>query len=395
MRLLMLLWLVNPVCLAAQEVGIIMGTARQMVEDGVEQTLIRLKEMGVMYLEGANMRGISREEYKKLLDKHGLQIIANGISFDRLEQSDSIAKAIDLLKFFGAQYAVCYWIPHERDNFLEADLEKGIAVFNTAGKQFAGAGLSLVYHPHGYEFKPHSAGGTMFDYFVMKTDPRYVNFQIDVFWVRNPGQNPTALMRKYPGRFPLTHLKDRMHGTPDNHFGRQDREKNVVLGSGDVNIAEVMRAARETGVKYHLIEDESSRAMVQLPMHLSYLRSLDMDRTAVELSVDLFHRSMLKGDSLQLANLTADELSYGHSNGTIDDRDFFVSNTATGRVKVWHVTDQEVVVKGQTAYVRHTVHGEIGPNDSGQMNVLDLKVLQVWVKDGGIWKLLARQAVRI
>ena len=56
-----------------------------------------------------------------------------------------------------------------------------------------------------------------------------------------------------------------MIGSVDNLNGRQDKERNVVLGTGDVNIAEVMKASKEVGVKYHFIEDESSRAGTQLP----------------------------------------------------------------------------------------------------------------------------------
>ena len=68
----------------------------------------------------------------------------------------------------------------------------------------------------------------MFDYMMEKTDPRYINYEMDVFWIRNPGQNPAAIMRKYPNRFKLTHLKDRMIGSVDNQNGRQDKERNVV-----------------------------------------------------------------------------------------------------------------------------------------------------------------------
>jgi sugar phosphate isomerase/epimerase len=53
----------------------------------------------------------------------------------------------------------------------------------------------------------------LFDLMVKKLDPKYVNFEMDVFWVKHPGQDPVALLKKYPGRFPLMHLKDRQHGT--------------------------------------------------------------------------------------------------------------------------------------------------------------------------------------
>lgn len=380
---------------SAQDVGIIMGTARQYLQDGVEPTLLRLRDMGIRHLEGAGTRSMPREDYKKLLDKYGFDVVAGGVPFEKLQSPDSIRGLIENLKFFQAEYAVCYWIPHQGDDFVFADMEKAVQVFNRAGKQFAEAGIALVYHPHGYEFRPYEGPGTLFDYLMTTTDPRYVNFQMDVFWIRNPGQDPAAIMRKYPGRFPLTHLKDRMHGSIDNQNGRQDPQRNVVLGDGDVNIAEVMKAAKEVGVKYHLIEDESARAMVQLPQHLRYLRSLELESTALEISVDALHKAMLKADSLTLRNLTADELTYGHSAGQLEDQDVFVTTIAAKKVvyKSWTVTDQTVSVKGEVAWVRHTVAGEL-INNGNPVN-LNLKVLQVWTKVQGIWKLLARQAVRI
>lgn len=398
MKLKSILYLFISLCALAakaQEIGIIMGTARHIMQEDVEQGLIRLKELGIRHIEGAGTRTMSREEYKKLLDKHGFDVVASGVNFERLENPDSIKTIINNMKFYQAEYAVCYWIPHKGDDFTFADMEKGVAVFNKAGKQFAEAGISLLYHPHGYEFRPYDGPGTMFDYMMDKTDPRYINFEMDVFWIRNPGQNPAALLRKYPGRFPLTHLKDRLPGSVDNLNGRQDPQRNVVLGSGDVNIAEVMKAARETGVKYHLIEDESARAAVQLPMHLQYLRSLNLDMQAVELSVGSLRKAMLSGDSLALRNLTCEELTYGHSGGLIEGRETFVTNLVTKKTDfiTMDIKDQDITVKGDVAWVRHTLAAEIV--DNGNKNNVNLKILLIWTKVDGIWKLLARQAVRV
>lgn len=380
---------------SAQEVGIIMGTARQYMQNGPEEGLIKLKSMGIKYIEGAGARGMSRVEYKKLLDKYGFDVVASGVNFDKLENADSIKAIIENLKFYGAEYAVCYWIPHTGDNFVFADMLKGIEVFNKAGKQLAESGISLLYHAHGYEFRPYDGPGTMYDYMMEHLDPKYVNIEMDVFWMRNPGQNPTALLRKYAGRYPITHLKDRMIGSVDNLNGRQDKERNVVLGTGDVNIAEVMKAAKETGVKFHFIEDESSRAGVQLPMHLEYLRSLDYDVKAVEQSVSALNKAMVDADSLTLRYLTTEELTYGHSGGKIEDQNTYVNALVTKASDFISIDtkDQDVTIKGDVAWVRHNFVGVLAA-EGGKSNTVNLKVLQVWTKVGGMWKLLARQAVK-
>jgi sugar phosphate isomerase/epimerase len=72
----------------------------------------------------------------------------------------------------------------------------------------------------------------------------------------------------------MLHLKDRQHGTICNNKGYADEETNVILGKGDVNIKDVMKAAKKAGVKHYFIEDESSRVMNQLPESISYLKSL-------------------------------------------------------------------------------------------------------------------------
>jgi|GEM_PF-698734 len=377
----------------AQEVGIIMGTARHLLKDNVEEGLKKLHQMGIRYLEGATgSRSMPREEYKALLDKYGFDVVAGGTSFEKLQNRDSIQAIIENLKFFGAEYAVCYWIPHDGDNFTFDDMKKGIEVFNKAGKQFAEAGISFLYHAHGYEFRPYPGPGTMYDYMMEHLDPRYVNIEMDVFWMRNPGQNPAALLRKYPGRYPVTHLKDRMIGSVGNLNGRQDPERNVVLGSGDVNIAAVMKAARETGVKYHFIEDESSRAASQLPMHLAFLRTLDLDRQALEITVEQLHKAMVAADSVQLANLTSEELTYGHSTGRIEDKSTYIDNVLhADHYKSVDFTDQDLTIDRDAAWVRGIIH--IVLMVDGKESPITLKVLYVFTKQDGYWRLLSRQAV--
>jgi sugar phosphate isomerase/epimerase len=105
-------------------------------------------------------------------------------------------------------------------------------------------------------------------------NPAYANFEMDVFWVKHPGQEPVSLLKKYPGRFPLMHLKDRKPGTPGNQDGKADDVSNVVLGAGDVGIADIMKVAKKYGVKYYFIEDESPRSMEQVPQSLAFLKGL-------------------------------------------------------------------------------------------------------------------------
>lgn len=255
----------------AQEIGLQLYSLREQFKTDVPGTLALVSKMGIRQIEGGGTYGLALDEYKALLKKNKLQVIATGADFAQL--SGDLQPVIDNAKAFGAKYVVTYWIPHNGDDFTFDDIKNATEVFNKAGKVLADNGLLFCYHPHGYEFRPWE-DGTLFDYLAKNTDPEYVNFEMDVFWVKHPGQDPVALLNKYPDRFKLMHLKDRAKGTEGNQFGRADVETNVVLGTGDVGIADIMKTAKKVGVKYYFIEDESSRSVEQIPQSLQFLRSL-------------------------------------------------------------------------------------------------------------------------
>lgn len=250
-------------------VGLQLYSFRAEFPKDVAGTMAKVRAMGFREVELAGTYGLSPADFRKLLDKNGLKAISTGASFADL--SNNVPKVIEEAKAFGVKYVMCAWIPHNGDKFTLEDAKKAADVFNTAGKLLRDNGISFCYHIHGYEFQPYN-NGTFFDYLVENLEPRYVNFEMDVFWVKHPGQDPIALLKKYPGRFPLMHLKDRKPGTPGNDTGHVDVESNVAIGKGDLGIAEIMRQARKSGVKHYFIEDESSRAMEQMPESVAFLR---------------------------------------------------------------------------------------------------------------------------
>ena len=255
----------------AQEIGLQLYSLRNQFAKDVPGTLKQVQKFGIRQVELAGTYGLNNKAFKEMLDGHQLEVISVGADFDLLDRNPQ--EAVDFAKAFGAKYVTCFWIPHEGDDFTLADIEKAIKVFNTAGKLLKENGIELCYHPHGYEFRPYK-DGTLFDHLVKSLNPQYANFEMDVFWIKHPGQDPVALLKKYPNRFPLMHLKDRKPGTAGNQFGRADVESNVVLGSGDVGIAEIMKIAPQYGVKYYFIEDESSRSEQQIPESLKFLRGI-------------------------------------------------------------------------------------------------------------------------
>lgn len=276
-KTLILLLLSATICMGTNaqegEIGIELYSFRNQLAKDVPGTLQKIRKMGFTVVEGSSSyAGLQPEEFKGMLDQAGLRMISIGVDFNELvENPEGVAKKA---KLFGAQFVVCFWIPHEEDKFTLDDAKKAIDVFNHSGRILKEKGLYLCYHPHGYEFVPYN-DGTLFDYLVEQLLPEFCNFEMDVFWIQHPGQDPVELLKKYPTRFLLMHLKDRERGTPGNQSGRADVETNVALGKGDIDIKAIMQEARKhNNVKHYFIEDESSRSEDQVPKSLAYLRKL-------------------------------------------------------------------------------------------------------------------------
>jgi sugar phosphate isomerase/epimerase len=253
-----------------QEIGLGLYSLRNEFAKDAPAAMAQVREMGFRQVELSETYGLSFPQLIKLLAQNQLSVLSFGTSYEKL-MTDPQA-VVDEARSYGARFIVCYWLPHE-GTFTPEDADRTSKVLNQAGKVIAQNGLLLCYHPHGYEFSAHQSG-TVFDYFMTKLDASVVYLQMDVFWVKQAGQEPVVLLKKYPSRFVMLHLKDRRHGTQDSSNGQADVESNVSLGTGDVGIAEVIQTARELGIQYFFIEDESSRARSQIPLSLAYLKSL-------------------------------------------------------------------------------------------------------------------------
>ncbi len=262
--------IISPVA-AQPEIGLQLYSLREQMPKNVAGTLDKIQAMGIKELEGGGTYGMTIPEFQKMITSRGMKMVAIGADFGDLEKDAN--KVLQNAQAWGVKYVVCYWIPHKGDDFTLDDMNRAIQVFSNAGKLLSDNGIQLAYHPHGYEFRPHPQG-TLFDYLAASVDKKHLQFEMDVFWIKHPGQDPVALLKKYTGRFELMHLKDRKHGTEGNAFGRADVETNVVLGTGDVGIAAVMKEAKAAGVKHFFIEDESSRSETQIPQSLAFLKSL-------------------------------------------------------------------------------------------------------------------------
>lgn len=254
----------------AHEMGLQVYSLRnQFEQNGVSDTFSTIQSWDLQLLEGAgNLYGLSIHEFKHELIKHDLQIVSVDTHYQEIDTNP--LAVVYKANFYGARFATFYWIPHEGAFTIE-HAKRTVEMMNRSGKLLAQHGITLQYHPHGYELIPYK-DGTILDYMIQNVTE--AQFQMDVFWIKNGGGDPVEYLQKYPGRFTSLHLKDRAHGTENNDTGQQDVETNVVLGTGDANIAGVVAEAKKQGIRYFFIEDESSRVERQVPQSIEFLKSL-------------------------------------------------------------------------------------------------------------------------
>ncbi|ASO03688.1 sugar phosphate isomerase/epimerase family protein [Arenibacter algicola] len=276
MKKLQLLWLFfiaivffGTTNVLAQEVGLQLYSLRNQFKEDIPSTLKLINDWGITVLEGGDSYGMPEEEFKGLLAKNNLKVVSVGAGFNDLANAPE--EVVKKAKSYGATYVMCAWIPHDGNNFDISDTQKAVEVFNRAGKILRDNGIKLAYHAHGFEFRPYK-DGTLFDY--MAQNAKYFDFEMDVYWVHHGGEDPLKLLKKYPSKFILLHLKDMEKGTKKDNTGHADVETNVVLGTGEVDIAGVVAEAKKLGIKYMFIEDECSRVVEQVPKSLRYLEGL-------------------------------------------------------------------------------------------------------------------------
>jgi len=252
-------------------VGLQLYSLRAQFGKDVPSTLDEVRGLGIKYVELAGTYNLSPEKFSEELRSRKLEAISGHFPFDRyLKDPEGVARDARAL---GLKYAGCAWIDHN-DPFDEAKCREAISVFNKAGEVLAKQGIKLFYHTHGYEFQPHG-DGTLFDVLVKETNPKFVNYEMDVFWVFHAGQDPVKLLQKYPGRWLLLHIKGMKDSTPTGLLtGHSDVSNDVPLGTGKIDYAPVFKAAKKAGARFYFIEDESPSVEQQLPQSLLYLKSL-------------------------------------------------------------------------------------------------------------------------
>ena len=226
-----------------KNVGVQLYSVRkEMMADAIG-TLTRLGNIGYQEIESAqsekgNYYGLAPKEIKKILKDQGMTLRSGHTHIDKNWQ-----KSIDEASEAGQEYIICSVLPFPGQTV--ANYQKSADMFSQAGEQCKKSGLLFGYHNHESEFETVD-GQVLYDVLLNRVQPGLVHMEMDLGWVIAAGKNPLVYFEKYPGRFPLWHLKDMDVA----------EKKSVEFGKGSVDIIGLLNHSRQAGLKYYFVEQE-------------------------------------------------------------------------------------------------------------------------------------------
>lgn len=241
------------------KIGVQLYSVRAALEKDFDGTLARVAKIGYQEVEFAGYFKHTGKEVRAALDRHGLTAPSAHIAIEdiRSRWPQVIADA----KTVGHEYLVCAWI-NDEDRTVEG-YKRVAGEFNRAAETAKQAGIRFGYHNHLYEFAPVS-GQRPYDILLANTDPKLVYFEMDLFWITKGGGDPLAYFAKYPGRFPLVHVKDMA----------ADRSM-VDVGRGTIDFKTIFQHRKQAGIEHYFMEyDDPPDPFASLSASYKYLRGL-------------------------------------------------------------------------------------------------------------------------
>ncbi len=245
-----------------KNIGIQLYSVRDEMKKDPLETLKKVAEMGYKNVEHANyvngkFYGYEPKEFRKVLDDLGLAMpsghtVMGGQHWDAAKNdfTDVWKKTVEDAALLGQKYVVSPWLDVSlRKNF--DDCKRFMEVFNKSGELCKKSGMKFGYHNHDFEFSLRLTSVKVYDIILQNTDPNLVVQQLDIGNMYNGGGRAVELLKQYPGRFELMHVKDEIKGEKENY-------ESTILGTGIIGVADVLKlAAKSGGTTQYIIEQES------------------------------------------------------------------------------------------------------------------------------------------
>lgn len=207
--------------------------------------------------------GMTHTDFKKYMDDLGMTFISSHCNIEK-DFEKKAAQAGEI----GMKYLISPYIGPQK---TVDDYKKYADKFNRLGDICKKNGLRFAYHNHGYTFK-ELEGQMPQDVLMQNTNADTVDYQMDIYWVVTPGADPVAWLKKYPNRFRLCHVKDRMKTAT---AGEEDASTD--LGTGSIDFGPILKVAKDNGMQYYIVEQEKyegSTPIKSVETDATYMKNL-------------------------------------------------------------------------------------------------------------------------
>jgi sugar phosphate isomerase/epimerase len=243
-----------------ESIGLQLYTVREALEKDFEGTLARVAAIGYREVEFAGYFGHAASEVRSSLRRAGLTAPSAHIPLAAI--GSGWEGVIENALAIGHRYLVVA----SANGVPDIDGYRRVAEhFNHAGEVAAKAGIRFGYHNHAFEFAPLE-GKLPYDVLLEGTDPKYVCFEIDLYWITQGGQDPLGYFMRWPGRIALLHLKDAAGSQP---------YRMASVGAGTLDWRRILAQGSREGVQHFFVEhDDAPDPFASIEASFAYLRDL-------------------------------------------------------------------------------------------------------------------------
>lgn len=261
------------------KVGVQLYTVRSTMKTDFDGTIAKVAAIGYKEVEFAGYFDHSPKDIRAILVKNGLTAPSCHIAYAVVE--NHLPEQIEASHVIGHKFIVCPWI--DEANRTADGYKRATDLFNKAGETTKKAGIQFAYHNHFWEFEPEASLGGKFplDYMLENGDPQNLKFELDLCWISVAGQDPVAYFNKYPGRFPLVHVKDVKklpHVAPEQLKTLKLEEITpdmTSVGSGTIDWKRIFSHSEKAGIEHYFVEhDVPQDPIASLTASYEYLSKL-------------------------------------------------------------------------------------------------------------------------
>jgi sugar phosphate isomerase/epimerase len=260
----------------AAAVGVQLYSVRDDMKKDPLATLKQIASMGYKNVEHANyvnrkFYGWAPSEFRKVLDDLGLKMPSGHTvmapkHWDTAKNdfTDEWKYTVEDAAVLGQKYVISPWLDQSLRQTKD-DLKKYMDVFNKSGELCKKSGMKFGYHNHDFEFSQKFGDESVYDIILKNTDPNLVMQQLDMGNLYNGGAKAIDVVNKWPGRFESLHVKDEIAAKKEAGKEGGEKYESTVLGTGIVNVKEVIDICRKSGGTVHyIIEQESYQGKTPL-----------------------------------------------------------------------------------------------------------------------------------